>query len=42
MRLDYRTAHEDEMDVIYLMGFDAWADGQDVQRYLSGCRNSPK
>ncbi len=35
-------AHGDNMDVIYMMGFDAWHDDLDKLSYLQACRESPK
>lgn len=31
-----------EMDAVYLMGFDAWGDGDDVATHLQACRSSAK
>ena len=30
------------MDAVFMMGFDAWSDGQDERRYLDSCRSSRK
>ena len=37
-----RKATTSEMDHIYMMGFDAWTDGQSEEKYLEGCQTSPK
>jgi predicted N-acetyltransferase YhbS len=37
-----RKAKPEEMDAVYLMGFDVWAEGQDRETYLAACRTSPK
>lgn len=37
-----RLVAENELDAVYMMGFDAWSDGQSVERYLAECRASPK
>ena len=42
LETEYRPARTGEMDVIYLMGIDAWAEGGDVGAYLEGCRQSIK
>jgi predicted N-acetyltransferase YhbS len=30
------------MNTIFMMGFDAWSEGKDEERYLAACRASPK
>lgn len=40
--MEYRPANEDEHDAVYMMGYDAWSDGQSVEEYLRGCRSSKK
>lgn len=42
MQIEFRKAGTEEYDQIYRMGFDAWADGDSEEEYLTGCRNSPK
>lgn len=42
METVYRRARAQEMEVIYLMGFDVWAGGASIGRYVEGCSNSPK
>jgi len=42
LETEYRLALTGEMDLIYLMGFDAWAEGGDAEAYLEGCRQSTK
>ena len=36
-----RKAHQSELDQIYMMGFDVWAEGA-CEDYLTACRSSPK
>ena len=40
--LIFRDAKEDELDAVYLMGEDAWAEGSSREEYLDGCRSSEK
>jgi predicted N-acetyltransferase YhbS len=40
--MQLRKAKQDELDSIFLMGFDVWADGQNQPTYLEGCRSSKK
>lgn len=37
-----RKATPEELDQIYMMGFDVWADGNSKSDYLNACRTSPK
>ena len=37
-----RLAHPSEMDDIYMMGYDAWAEGESRADYLNTCSSSPK
>ncbi|MBI2606465.1 MAG: GNAT family N-acetyltransferase [Deltaproteobacteria bacterium] len=37
-----RKAKVEDMDTIYLMGFDVWSDNQNENDYLTGCRSSKK
>lgn len=37
-----RKALENELDIIYQMGFDAWSDGSTLENYLEDCRASVK
>ena len=37
-----RKAKPDELDSIYLMGFDVWSDGSHQVDYLAECHSSPK
>ena len=38
----YRAAHADEMERVYIMGYDAWGEGKLVEDYLDECRKSSK
>ena len=38
----FRQAAQDDLDAVYMMGFDVWADGNSAAKYLEGCRASPK
>ncbi|AJQ95683.1 GNAT family N-acetyltransferase [Gynuella sunshinyii] len=38
----YRKPNPQEMDVIYLMGLDAWGEGGEKASYLESCKNSKK
>jgi len=40
--MEYRPAHKEEYDTIYMMGYDTWSEGQSVEKYLDICRNSKK
>ena len=40
--MDVRLANDSDLDTIYAMGYDAWADGAPVQTYLESCRASEK
>ncbi|MFN7906111.1 MAG: GNAT family N-acetyltransferase [Pseudobdellovibrionaceae bacterium] len=42
MNVIARKATSDEMDQIYMMGFDVWSDGSTQAEYLAGCRASLK
>lgn len=42
MEKTVREAQDNEMDQIYLMGFDAWSEGSSKDEYLEKCRNSQK
>jgi hypothetical protein len=42
MNYTARVANPDELDRIYMMGFDVWSDGATQVEYLAGCRASPK
>ena len=37
-----RKAKQSEMNSIYMMGFDAWADGNSKEVYLNQCKDTPK
>lgn len=37
-----RLAEPDELDIVYLMGFDVWGDGLSLDEYLSCCRSNGK
>lgn len=37
-----RPAVTEDMDAIYLMGFDVWGEEQTEEEYLAGCRDSKK
>ena len=37
-----RPAVTADMDAVYMMGFDAFAEGLAVEVYLAGCRAAPK
>lgn len=37
-----RPARPDELDAVYLLGYDAWGEGAAEAAYLSECRASPK
>jgi len=37
-----RTATLDDMNSIYTMGYDAWGDGLELNKYLFSCNNSEK
>lgn len=39
---DFRKALSDEMNQIYLMGFDVWSDGASEKDYLADCSSSIK
>ncbi len=41
-RMEYRPSREKEQDTIFMMGYDAWSEGQTVEEYLRRCRNSKK
>ena len=38
----FRRARPEDMDRVYLMGYDAWGEGAAVEEYLRGCRGSTK
>lgn len=40
--MNVRPADTEDMDTIYLMGFDVWGEGQSEAEYLAGCRGSKK
>lgn len=40
--MQVRKALPEEYDDIFRMGFDAWGEGQSLEVYLAGCRQSPK
>jgi N-acetylglutamate synthase-like GNAT family acetyltransferase len=42
MRQKVRRAIHEDMDRIYLMGFDVWGKGESIEGYLDSCRRSPK
>ena len=42
LKSQYRGALAEELDTIYIMGFDAWAGGHNLEEYLQECRNSLK
>lgn len=42
MSISIRKATSDDLDDIYMMGFDAWGEGLDQEEYLRSCRRSPK
>jgi len=37
-----RAPKPEEMDRLYLMGYDVWSDDDDAETYLNGCRHSNK
>jgi len=37
-----RKAENNELDLIYSMGFDAWSDGLSIHEYVDVCRASKK
>lgn len=37
-----KKANTEELDQIYMMGFDVWSDGSSEADYLNDCRTSPK
>jgi N-acetylglutamate synthase-like GNAT family acetyltransferase len=37
-----RKANHDEMNDIYMMGFDVWSGGMTKESYIESCSNSPK
>ncbi len=37
-----RTATPDDLQKIYLMGFDVWSEGKNTRQYLEECRHSVK
>jgi N-acetylglutamate synthase-like GNAT family acetyltransferase len=37
-----RRAVQSDLDTIYMMGFDAWAENSSESQYLEACRSSPK
>lgn len=37
-----RPARSPDLDAVFLLGYDAWGDGQGVDAYLAECRSSPK
>jgi predicted N-acetyltransferase YhbS len=41
-KVEIRKAVPSDLDQIYLMGFDVWADGSAEADYLNTCRTSPK
>ncbi len=38
----FRPATPTDMDRIFMMGFDVWAEGSSSEEYLSSCRHSAK
>jgi hypothetical protein len=42
MAFKVRTAFPNELEEVYMMGFDAWADGASEKDYLDVCRSSTK
>jgi len=42
MSIEIRRPNDNEMESVYMMGFDVWADGTSREDYLCGCRESPK
>ncbi|MBI4056016.1 MAG: GNAT family N-acetyltransferase [Elusimicrobia bacterium] len=41
-KLTTRTAQPNELDSVFMMGFDAWSGGKLKKQYLAGCHSSPK
>lgn len=37
-----RAARPDELEAVYLLGYDPWGRGQAIEDYLAGCRASEK
>lgn len=37
-----RKAAKEELDKIYMMGYDVWSGGSSVDKYLCACQNSKK
>lgn len=42
MNPNVRPANSDDLDAIFLMGFEAWSDGNSKNDYLDECRSSSK
>ncbi len=42
LNYDARIAKSDELEHIYMMGFDVWSDGTSQVEYLANCRTSSK
>jgi Predicted acetyltransferase involved in intracellular survival and related acetyltransferases len=40
--MEIRLAKSEEMDAIYMMGYDTWSDDASEQPYLEACRASKK
>lgn len=40
--MEIRAAKTEELDAIYMMGYDAWSDGVSKKDYLDECRTSKK
>src|SRR5690606_2186612 len=40
--MSIRSAQSEDMDSIYMMGFDVWGDDLSQDEYLKGCRESKK
>jgi len=40
--MNIRQAREQDLENIYMMGFDAWSDGHSKEEYLKICRSSKK
>ncbi|MFG1495345.1 GNAT family N-acetyltransferase [Saccharospirillum sp. HFRX-1] len=37
-----RAPESAEMDAVYMMGYDVWGDGDDIDTHLNDCRHSAK
>lgn len=40
--MEFRPANADELDAVFMMGYDTWSEGLAPEKYLLDCRDSAK